>query len=707
VKNRLIGNFAFKTLCVVLALICSIVSAVGFIAMFFMYQWGFWEYDIETVKKNTLSSYMYQDMLASLEEAGFYTDSLRNNFFYRDVKTNFYFEVQNTKTEEILQSNIDNDAIRGDFGYVISENYDNLVMSDDMITFDTEWALANENGEISKSVPPEYDEGNYSEITDKYDLSVTYEVVDVSNGEVHYRVMLSNVTVTGYLLKQLKIGDRFYYTDLIINSLYPNRTLVLVITFFCFLAFIMLMITLCCSAGVYTDGESPRLSRANRFPFDTATLILAIIGFAEAVLLSNVLPSSTVGDLELKILMVFSLSTVDMLFIILYIMSFAARIKTGKLFSGMLTVRFFKFLGRKIVSFYKRIFYGFRNLKFVKKTVVSIIIILLVNLLICILNGFSAKCAYVLALVQLCIYVPLVISLAIQFRKIEEGVKKIVSGDFSFKIDTKYMFGDFKRMAQELNGINVGMQKAVDEKMKSERFKTELITNVSHDLKTPLTSIINYVDLIKKEDVENETVVNYIDVLDRQSSRLKKLIEDLIEASKASTGNIQVNFAPCDAGILLSQAVAEYYEKAENAHLEFIVNADDSSHFILADNRLLWRVYDNLLSNICKYAFPGTRVYLSVRTVGDSVVTVFKNISRAKLNISSDELMERFVRGDSSRNTEGSGLGLSIVRSLTTLQHGAFDVSIDGDMYTASVTFGLLKQADGGVYEIEKNVEEN
>lgn len=358
----------------------------------------------------------------------------------------------------------------------------------------------------------------------------------------------------------------------------------------------------------------------------------------------------------------------------------------------MLTVRFFRFIGRKIKASFLRTSYRIKNLKFVKKTVLSVFGILLFDLIVCAASGFSAKASYVTAFIELLFLVPLVIALAIQFRKIEEGVNKIADGDFSFKIDTKYMFGDFKRMAYALNGINVGMQKAVDEKMKSERLKTELITNVSHDLKTPLTSIINYVDLIKKEDVENETVNEYIGVLDRQSSRLKKLIEDLIEASKASTGNIQVNFAPCDAGILLSQAVAEYTERAQKSNLELVVTTDDESHYIMADSRLLWRVYDNLLSNICKYAFPGTRVYLSVRKVGDRVVTIFKNISKAQLNISSDELMERFVRGDSSRNTEGSGLGLSIVKSLTALQNGEISVSIDGDMFTTIVSFDLIKR---------------
>lgn len=701
-KNRFIGNYAFKTLCVVLALICLTVSVAGTAATFFMYQTGFWENDIETVKKDTLSAYMYQDILSVVNNMGYFVEGIIDNDSYsRDARTNFFYEVKSNESDEVLESNIDNEAQKRNIGYAITESYNDIIIGENWATNDIDWAYANFNGEISSNIPPET-----TEYKDKYDVAIKYTVtsIDDSNGEALYRVTVSDITVNAFLPKTLSVGDRFFYTNALIDFLYPISSTVIVILFISLFLFVLLMITLCCAAGVTSGSDTLKSTRSDRFPFDVAIWILCAIGLAEVVLFDNFIRYNS-SEIELVALAAVGIVILDSLLAILYTMGFAARIKLGNLFSGMLIVRFFKFIGRKCFSLFKRIGYGFANLKFVKKTVISIIIIITVDFFICMLNDFSGQCAYVMAFVELLILIPFVISLAVQFRKIEEGVRKIVNGDFSFKIETRYMFGDFKRMADELNGINLGMQKALDEKMKSERFKTELITNVSHDLKTPLTSIINYVDLIKKEHVDNETVVNYIDVLDRQSSRLKKLIEDLIEASKASTGNIQVNFAPCDAGILLTQAVAEYYEKAENARLDLIVNSDESSHYIMADSRLLWRVYDNLLSNICKYAFPGTRVYLSVRTVGDSVVTVFKNISKAKLNISSDELMERFVRGDSSRNTEGSGLGLSIVRSLTSLQHGQFNVSIDGDMYTATVTFGLIEQHNGEKFEPDKKVE--
>lgn len=226
--------------------------------------------------------------------------------------------------------------------------------------------------------------------------------------------------------------------------------------------------------------------------------------------------------------------------------------------------------------------------------------------------------------------------------------------------------------------------------MKSERMKTELITNVSHDIKTPLTSIINYIELIEKENIDNETLREYIAVLDRQAARLKKLIEDLVEASKASTGNLTVDMTECDVGVLLQQTVGEYDEKLEKADLKAIVTCPEEPVKIMADGRYMWRVFDNLMNNICKYSQSGTRIYLGLEKTNGKAVVTFKNISRVPLNISADELMERFVRGDSSRSTEGSGLGLSIARSLTELQNGTLSLSVDGDLFKATLTFKTI-----------------
>lgn len=250
---------------------------------------------------------------------------------------------------------------------------------------------------------------------------------------------------------------------------------------------------------------------------------------------------------------------------------------------------------------------------------------------------------------------------------------------------------------------NIRLNEAVEQQMKSERLKTELITNVSHDIKTPVTSIINYVDLIKKEDLKDETIKEYIEVIDRQSLRLKKLVLDVIEASKATTGNISPEMNPLDIRELLSQAVGEYEERLRQNQLEVVINTEKQTQeqagsmyveehepwIVMADGDRLWRVFDNLLSNICKYSAGNTRVYIKLQQSETDFIIVFKNISKDRLNITEEELFERFVRGDASRHTEGSGLGLTIARSLTELMGGKLVIEIEGDMFRAKI---LLKK---------------
>jgi signal transduction histidine kinase len=277
------------------------------------------------------------------------------------------------------------------------------------------------------------------------------------------------------------------------------------------------------------------------------------------------------------------------------------------------------------------------------------------------------------------------------FARLRKGSQAIAAGDLNHQIDTSRMPHDLKAHAEDLNNITQGLQNAVNEQMRSERFKAELITNVSHDLKTPLTSIINYVDLLKKEDIPNETARGSIEVLDRKSQRLKKLTEDLVEASKASTGALTVNRERLDVKQLVEQAAGEYQEKLTAAGLTLVTTLPQEPVSVTADGRHLWRVLDNLLGNCVKYALEGTRVYLDVTAQGEQVVLTVKNISRQSLNLPAQQLMERFVRGDESRTTQGSGLGLSIARSLTELQGGTFELTIDGDLFKAAITLPLAQ----------------
>jgi len=242
--------------------------------------------------------------------------------------------------------------------------------------------------------------------------------------------------------------------------------------------------------------------------------------------------------------------------------------------------------------------------------------------------------------------------------------------------------------------ISRGLQDAVNEQVKAERLKADLITNVSHDLKTPLTSIISYVDLLKRENIENERVQNYISVLEQKASRLKNLTEDLVEASKASSGNVSLELHPIDYSEIILQTLGEFQEKLEKRSLTMIPEIPNESILILADGRQLFRVLENLFNNCAKYALLGSRVYITLKKREKDAIFTMKNISEAPLNISPEELTERFVRGDVSRSTEGSGLGLSIAKSLTKLMSGKMKIEIDGDLYKVSLIFPLVENEE-------------
>ena len=280
--------------------------------------------------------------------------------------------------------------------------------------------------------------------------------------------------------------------------------------------------------------------------------------------------------------------------------------------------------------------------------------------------------------------------------EIVESARRIGGGDFSLKIDAQKMHGENRTLADAVNGIGDGIKTAVEQSMKDERLKADLITNVSHDIKTPLTSIINFVNLLKREEIQDERIRGYIDVLDSKSQRLKQLTDDLVEASKISSGNISLQMERINFAELVNQTCGEFADKFRERCLEIVRNMPEKPVYIEADSRRIWRVVENLFSNACKYALEGTRVYLEIRTIreGEREFAIFsmKNISAQALNIPADELTERFIRGDISRSSEGSGLGLSIAKNLTELQKGKFEIYLDGDLFKVLLTFPCLEE---------------
>lgn len=279
-------------------------------------------------------------------------------------------------------------------------------------------------------------------------------------------------------------------------------------------------------------------------------------------------------------------------------------------------------------------------------------------------------------------------------QSILQGIQKINGGDMEHKIDESSLHGDNLVLAQAVNNIGDGISNAVATSMKDERMKADLITNVSHDIKTPLTSIINYVDLIKRENVDNPKVREYIEVLDAKSQRLKQLTDDLVEASKISSGNITLQWEKINLVELIQQAIGEFSEKFEQKSLAPVLRAPQEDVLMEADSRRIWRVIENLFINVCKYALPGTRVYIDIekfKEVGKITLSVM-NISENPLKVSVEELTERFIRGDESRTTEGSGLGLSIAKNLTEVQKGKFEIRMEGDLFKVILTFPQLSK---------------
>ena len=378
-------------------------------------------------------------------------------------------------------------------------------------------------------------------------------------------------------------------------------------------------------------------------------------------------------------------------FVLLFLCVFAAQCKAGTIIRGTVIARVLRLLWRVLRGLGVWLWHIGRGLPLVWKTALVGLVIAGGEFLLYVNDFYLVR--YNIFLALKIVELLALLAVALNLRTLEKSGQRLVEGDLTTPVDTRRLFGAFRRYGQAMNRLQSGMENAVQEQMRAERMKTELITNVSHDIKTPLTSIVNYVDLLKKEDIPSPIAREYIAVLDRQSKRLKKLTEDLVEASKASSGALPVDLQPTDVNVLFSQIVGEYQDRLADCHLALVAQPPEGQLVVAADSKLLSRVMDNLVSNICKYAMPETRVYVS-GTVADGQMTLsFKNVSRAELNISPDELMERFVRGDASRHTEGSGLGLSIAQSLVQLMGGTFRLSIDADLFRADVTLPLVQQS--------------
>lgn len=565
----------------------------------------------------------------------------------------------------------------------INCDYDNRNPYVQLINTNFVYYLSNDAGYVKalESATKKLGEGNiqYQEMTLSDDGTVS-QVVEQS--------VPVSYTLYGYVKSDLTAGD-LYANSIVLRYCKP---IVNMAPYVLAISLIMILVMggfLIAASGHRKGQETITCNLFDRIPYDI--FIASAIGLvACGINLLTWYSYSTRDEIFVS-----SICTVVVAFMIPpFLMTTATRLKASgwAMFANTVIWRLCKLLVRLVKWVFGKLrdlfrFLG-RHFNLYWKWIGGLIGIALLRFILVVASG-SAGLAIVLDLVCAVLLAVFLIRVIVQMYRLKDGAKKIADGETDYKIDTTHMLPEFAAHGETLNCIQDSVRVAVAERMKSERMKTELITNVSHDIKTPLTSIINYVDILSKEGDLSDKEAEYLAVLQRQSARLKKLIEDLIEASKASTGNLEVHMEPTDVEMLLEQALGEFEERLAACKLQPVVTnyltkkygAQADCH-VMADGRHLWRVFDNLIGNIIKYAQPNSRVYIDIDEAEPGEITVtFKNISKEPLNISGDELKERFVRGDRSRNTEGNGLGLSIAQSLMELQNGKVEIMIDGDLF--------------------------
>ena len=450
------------------------------------------------------------------------------------------------------------------------------------------------------------------------------------------------------------------------------------------------MVWLTVTAGRRPKDEEIHLNGFDRWYTEIAAGTVIGIWLAGTIISGTLIANSSLGYSHAVVTVIVTClicGTYTMAWFLIGYLSLVRRIKAGTLWKNSLIRKVLKWIGKcsgKLADFARA--FSRNTAEKIKVLLVGGAFLFLQFLIIgCVFSGAGV---FLLALMAVDVAVMIfAIRKADGLDLIMDGLKKISDGELQYKIKTDTLTGKQKVMAEYINNIGSGLDAAVENSLKKERMQTELITNVSHDLKTPLTSIINYVDLMKRENPTDPKIQEYLRILDEKSQRLKVLTEDVVEASKASTGNIKLEMNDIDFVEMVQQVIGEFEEKFQEKNLTMMVHFTDEPSIIYADGQRMWRVLENVFGNVVKYAMEGTRVYAEISNRNKKVTFSLKNISAQPLNISADELTERFIRGDVARNTEGSGLGLSIAKSLTELQGGEFKLYLDGDLFKVMITF--------------------
>ena len=530
----------------------------------------------------------------------------------------------------------------------------------------------------------------YAELSYIYKQSHTFtypmefETYDVVNDCMYCVIEPLDYTIECFIDSKLTENDQFSFLNKVIEIIYELRFISILVCIIGAFATVVSFVFLMCAAGYHENTETPKLAWFDKIFFEFILAALIVLAMGEFVILDHI----NAFSISMAIWAIF-IVLFDTAILLLTCTSLTARLRCKSFWKTTLVYTILRaiwtilkkiaLLVAKVVAYIPALW----------QLIIGVVLFCVLEFILLLTWGIEdIICLFIL---EKLVFIPLVFYVAIMLFKLEQTGKKIASADMTATVDTKYFFGTFKKQGENLNNIKLGIAQAVEDKMKSERFKTELITNVSHDIKTPLTSIINYVDLLGKEDLQNENAKEYIQIISKHSDRLKKLVVDLVDASKASSGVLQLDMQPLKIDVLLEQIAGEYVERLKGNNLELIMRKPEESIQIMADGQRIYRVFDNLMNNICKYALPNTRVYLLLERNNNTATISFKNISATELDMSANDLMERFVRGDKSRNTEGSGLGLSIAESLTTLQNGEFNIQLDGDLFKIVISFPVIE----------------
>ena len=513
---------------------------------------------------------------------------------------------------------------------------------------------------------------NLNQDNAKYIISTHYYSDTLEGFEIYTNLNPEDISYSNSFYLQKIIYDLF--------ERHPNYpTYIIPITS---IAIIGMIIYLVWAIGHEKGKEGINLNGIDKFSFEVLTFF--------TFLLVGIMFGGFIGGLNYYIPRELLIPIVSMCYIIaysalaLYVTTIIKRIKAKEFWHTFTIYRIYRWLKNK----FRKTFRDDENnkIKTNRKIILLYILFIIVSY---ILSGAGSFLSVILLLAFWIWVLYKLLEYNKKMNKIQTALQEIYEGKSDVHLNEEELTGVLKSMAKYINDIAGGFSNAIEQSLKSERLKTELITNVSHDIKTPLTSIINYVDLLKKEDINNATIEQYIAILDKKSQRLKKLIEDLVEASKVSSGNVKLNLETINLKELINQAIGEFEDKFKEKELKIDLDITNEDVKIQADNRYMYRIIDNLFSNISKYAMQNTRVYINLQKTQKEIKLEIKNISATKLNISAEELMQRFVRGDKSRYTEGSGLGLSIAESLTEIQGGIFKISIDGDLFKVTLRWNI------------------